>query len=208
MKKYPKIEYIKDIIGREGTIFDKLDGSNLRFEWNRKKGWFKFGTRNNLMDKDYLELGVGIEIFLNKYGEDLSKVFVDKYKKVESFVVFGEFFGPNSFAGSHLKEDEKNVVLFDVNGYKKGFLPPDEFVQNFGHLDIPKIIHRGQITENIIESVKENHWNLSEGVIIKGLSGKEVWMTKVKTKDWLKRVREKFKEEDIKTLFGEDFQNS
>lgn len=208
MKKYPKIEYIKDIIGMEATVFNKLDGSNLRFEWNKKRGWFKFGTRNNLMDKDYPELGVGIEIFLNKYGEDLSKVFVDKYKKVESFVVFGEFFGPNSFAGSHLKEDKKDVVLFDVNGYKKGFLPPDEFIQNFGHLDIPEILYKGEMSQDIITSVKENHWNLVEGVVVKGTWGKEVWMTKIKTNDWISKVKEKFKEEELRLLFNDDIQNT
>lgn len=208
MKKYPKIEYIKDIIGMEATVFNKLDGSNLRFEWNKKRGWFKFGTRNNLMDKDYPELGAGIEIFLNKYGEDLSKVFVDKYKKVESFVVFGEFFGPNSFAGSHLKEDKKDVVLFDVNGYKKGFLPPDEFIQNFGHLDIPEILYKGEMSQDIITSIKENHWNLVEGVVVKGNWGKEVWMTKIKTNDWISKVKEKFKEEELRLLFNDDIQNT
>jgi hypothetical protein len=204
MKKYPKIEYIKDIIGRDGIVFDKLDGSNVRFQWNRKQGWYKFGTRNNLMDRDYPVLGVGIDIFLNKYGEDLSKVFVDKYKKVESFIVFGEFFGENSFAGSHLDSDKKDVVLFDINGYKKGFLPPEEFIQNFGHLDIPRVIHKGKITDGVIKSVKDNIWNLNEGVIVKGKGDREVWMTKIKTRDWIQKLKEKFNQEDLRSLFSDD----
>lgn len=203
MKQYPKIEHIKDIIGMEAIVFDKLDGSNLRFEWNRKRGWFKFGTRRNLMDKEYPELGLGIEIFLNKYGEDLSKIFVDRYKKVDSFVVFCEFLGKNSFAGSHLKDDEKDVVLFDVNGYKMGLISPYEFVENFGNLHIPKVIHNGKISKNLIDSIRNNNFGLSEGVIVKGVNGKDVWMTKIKTKDWINRIKSKFNENEL-LIFKDD----
>ena len=141
MKSYPKIEYHnKGIFGQEVVAFDKLDGSNLRFEWSHKRGWYKFGTRLVMIDRSNEQFGQGIDIFLNKYGDELDKVFRTKYKKVESFVVFGEFLGENSFAGQHLESDEKDVTLFDVNQYKRGFINPTEFLKNFGHLDRPKII--------------------------------------------------------------------
>jgi hypothetical protein len=31
--------------GRPMHLFDKLDGSNLRFEWSREQGWFRWGSR-------------------------------------------------------------------------------------------------------------------------------------------------------------------
>jgi hypothetical protein len=188
MKQYPKIEYYnKGIIGLECYAFDKLDGSNLRFEWGRKRGWYKFGTRNNMIDRSSPEFGKGIDIFLNKYGDDLQKTFLDKYSKVESFVVFGEYLGEGSFSGQHT-DSEKDVVLFDINQYKRGFIPPKEFINNFGHLHIPDVIYHGKYDQDLISSVKNNK-SLSEGVVVKGIEGKEVWMTKIKTNDWLEKVR-------------------
>jgi hypothetical protein len=199
MKSYPKIEYHnKGIFGQEVVAFDKLDGSNLRFEWSYKRGWYKFGTRLVMIDRSNEQFGQGIDIFLNKYGEELDKVFRTKYKKVESFVVFGEFLGENSFAGQHLESDKKDVTLFDINQYKRGFINPNEFLKNFGHLDIPKIVYQGKYNNDLITTIRDNK-ELKEGVIVKGQNktkngGEEVWMVKIKTNDWLKKVKEKFGE--------------
>lgn len=64
MKWYPKMFglYSDDDApwGQHCIAFDKLDGSNLRFEWNKKQGWYKFGTRNRMFDRsdkvDVLEI--------------------------------------------------------------------------------------------------------------------------------------------------------
>lgn len=197
MKSYPKIEfYNKGILGLNCYAFDKLDGSNMRFEWNRKRGWYKFGTRNNMIDRSSLEFGKGIDIFINKYNEDLSKIFQDKYSKVESFVVFAEYLGENSFAGQHENSDIKDVVVFDINQYKRGFIPPKEFIDNFGHIHTPSIIYTGKYDLDLIKSVKDNKYNLSEGVIVKGFE-KEIWMTKIKTNEWLDKVRSIFGEKKL-----------
>jgi hypothetical protein len=38
MKTYPRIDYWnKGIFGSECIAFNKLDGSNLRFEWSHKR---------------------------------------------------------------------------------------------------------------------------------------------------------------------------
>lgn len=195
MKSYPKIEYHnKAPFGQDCIAFDKLDGSNLRFEWSHKRGWYKFGSRNVMIDRNNEQFGEGIDIFLNKYGDELDKIFRTEYKKSVNFVVFGEFYGENSFAGQHLDTDKKDVVLFDVNQYQKGFISPYEFVQNFGHLDIPKIVYQGEYNHELINDVRTNQYNLSEGVIVKGIQGKETWMVKIKTEDWLKKVKLKFGE--------------
>ena len=199
MKTYPKIEYHnKGFFGDIVWAFDKLDGSNIRAEWNKKRGWYKFGTRTQMINENDPNFGDAIPIFLNKYGDDLEKVFKKNYSNVQSIVIFGEYVGENSFSGKHDPNDEKDIVLFDVNLYKKGFISPKEFVDNFGHLHIPNVVYKGEYNNDLIDDVRNNVWNLKEGVICKGIrktKGNEiVWMTKIKTNDWLKKV---------KALYGE-----
>ena len=171
MKTYPKIEYFnKGFFGDTVWAFDKLDGSNLRMEWNRKRGWYKFGTRTTMIDTNDSNFGISIPIFMEKYSDDLEYIFKKKYSNVESVVVFCEFLGDNSFAGKHFPDDKKDVVLFDVNLYKKGFISPKDFVDNFGHLHTPKVVYKGEYNTDLIESVRNNIWNLKEGVICKGVS--------------------------------------
>ena len=46
MKQYPSIPGLKELEklkGRKIYVFDKIDGSNIRAEWNPKKGFYKFG---------------------------------------------------------------------------------------------------------------------------------------------------------------------
>ena len=201
MKSYPKIEYYnKGIFGSKVIGFFKEDGSNLRFEWGHKRGWFKYGTRNVMIDRSNDQFGKGIDLFLNKYADDLESVFRTKYKKVENFVIFGEFVGSNSFAGQHIDSDIKDVIIFDVNQYRRGLISPFEFVDNFGHLHIPDIVYDGKYTEKLIEDVKLNqlsYGKLKEGIVVKGMvknkGGKEEpWQVKIKTNEWLQLVKEKF----------------
>ena len=45
MERYNKIDYYNKIqFGKYCLAFDKIDGSNVRFQWNRKRGFYKFGT--------------------------------------------------------------------------------------------------------------------------------------------------------------------
>lgn len=206
MKTYPKIEYLSEkYIGQKVWAFDKLDGSNIRLEWNKKRGWYKFGTRKNMISESDPNFGDAIPIFLEKYSDDLEKIFKSKYSNYQSVVVFGEYLGENSFAGQHLDSDKKDIVLFDVNLYKKGFIEPQEFVDNFGHLHIPKLIYNSYFDEDFIKSVKNNEFNLTEGVICKGIQKTKgenlIWMTKIKTNDWLQKVKSLYGEKAFKNEF-------
>jgi hypothetical protein len=198
MKSYPTIQYFNQgLFGEDIYAFDKLDGSNIRAEWNPKRGWYKFGTRNIMIDERDLQFGGAITLFLNKYGDSLPKVFRTNksYKRIESFVVFAEYLGDQSFAGRHIDSDPKDIILFDVDQYKQGFVTPKNFVEDFGHLHVPDVIYKGPYTMDFVQDIRNNKHNLKEGVIVKGVfktknKKDEVWMVKVKTKEWLQRVKE------------------
>jgi hypothetical protein len=197
MKQYHSIPYYNQVpFGINCYAFDKLDGSNVRFEFSKKRGWYKFGTRTQMISESDPNFGLAIPLFLEKYGDDLESVFRKKYSNIESFVVFGEFFGENSFAGQHVTSDKKDIVIFDINLYKRGFIKPDEFLDNFGHTDIPELVYKGVYDLELIHEIRNS--NLKEGVICKGVrktKGDElIWMTKIKTNEWLQKV---------KALYGE-----
>jgi len=159
--------------------FDKLDGSNLRFGWQRKKGWHIFGTRTRLFDASNPEYGCAIELFKQTYAEGIEKVIRDNkdYRGVTECIAFCEFFGPSSFAGWHdffdpncVTPEPKELVLFDVNIHKRGFVLPREFLNNFRHLKIPKVIYEGRFGPQFVDDIKESRYPVTlEGVVCKGI---------------------------------------
>jgi len=202
MKEYPSIPRINDdLIGRSCISFYKYDGSNIRSEYSKKKGWYKWGTRRRLFDKTDRDYGCAIEIFQKEYAESLEKIIRDVYK-AEKAIAFLEFFGPHSFAGKHEpgellgadSNDPKQLVLFDINIHRKGIVGPKEFIKNFGNLKIPDVIYEGFITEEFLENVRHSRYPINEGVVCKGGEGHKLWMTKVKSWDYLRRLKEKFGE--------------
>jgi len=166
--------------GMSCIAFKKYDGSNLRFEWDRKKGWHMFGTRRRLFDRSDPEYGCAIDIFLNKYASGIEAVIKKEkhFRGVREVICFGEFFGPYSFggqhdpahpaldprwtAGDHLanpggpgSNDPKDVVVFDVNVHKKGLMTPREFVNTFSHLPVAEVVYEGNMNPSFIKDVRE-----------------------------------------------------
>jgi len=210
MKHYPSIEHWnEDLLGRRVFAFDKLDGSNFRAEWNRKRGWYKFGTKGQMIDEMNEQFGNAIPVFLNKYGDYLPRVFTNQhYKSIRSFVVFCEYLGQNSFAGKHVAGDRMDTVLFDVNPLTKGFVCPEDFIKDFGHLDIPRLVYSGIFTKEFIFNVKTGKYpSLTEGVVVKGINKKDkgkdqVWMVKIKTNQWLEKLKETNGQKALDEEFG------
>lgn len=197
MKQYPHVEYWnKGKFGSTVWAFDKLDGSNIRSEWSKKRGWYKFGTKKQMIDENHSQFGEAVILFLNKYSEGLAKKFTDDkfYRNIRNFVVFSEYFGNNSFAGYHIPEDEKDIVLFDISMYQKGWVKPKDFIKNFSHLGIPKLIYHGNYNRQLIRDIKSGEYDVKEGVMVKGLrrtKGDElVWLVKIKTDWWLKKLKQ------------------
>lgn len=195
MQQFPSIANYKTFSNQSCIAFDKLDGSNVRFEWSKKRGWHKAGTRKRMLDETHPHMGQAPAIFLNKYGESLERIFRDnnEYNKRDSFTVFGEFFGSNSFAGVHELDDDFDVVLFDIWIYRVGMIGPRELIDNFGHLHIPDVIYEGNLDVKFLKSVRRNDYNLREGVICKwGKTGKwkkDIRMCKIKTQQYIDRVK-------------------
>ncbi len=194
MKSYPIIEYKVN-----GNIdiyaFDKLDGSNIRAEWNVKNGFHKFGTRHRLLDEHDEHLGEAVDLINKKYREDLSKIFYDnKYGRVISFF---EFYGPNSFAGNH-EDEEHTVILIDANPYKRGILPPAKFIKLFeGVVKTPNVVFHGRVGTQFVEAVRESEAEgmTFEGVVCKGVrKGAHLTMFKIKSKAWIDRIKASYGE--------------
>lgn len=210
MKHYPEISYYGDYWGLPVIAFEKLDGSNLRFEYNHKRGFYKFGTRNMMIDKNSQPFGFAIDLFLEKYAEPLSIIFKDKsYRNSLSFVCFAELHGEKSEFGQHeFGNDNFDVTLFDISEYKKGLIPPKQFVNDFQELGIPRIVYEGNLNNELIAEIKENKYDLKEGVVCKGtISNKKaphnLYYCKVKTNEWFERLRIRYSkqyEEELKQL--------
>jgi len=179
--------------------FDKLDGSNLRWEYQRKKGWVKSGSRKLLFDESHEMLGSAISIFHDTLATQVSDIIKKKFREAGKVTVFTEFVGENSFAGSHHPEDEKELVLFDVWIDRKGFVPPREFLKLFGHLNVPRVVYDGNLNQEFIDRVRDNEFDLKEGVVCKGgTSLRDMWMAKIKTLEYLA---------SLKKLYGSDWEN-
>lgn len=189
MKQYPSIEGPKKAPRQPCIAFEKLDGSNLRFEWSKKRGWYKFGSRTQLVDATHPVFGCAWDLFLKEYADPLAKVFIDRLKRDQGMVAFCEFFGPHSEFGAHSLLDQKEIVLFDVWEYKHGLLKPSDFLHYFGNLKVPRVIYRGNLNEEFIQAVRDGKYPVKEGVVCKG----EDWMCKIKTNEYLARLRTVFK---------------
>ena len=191
MKHYPSItkEVRHDV---HIYAFDKLDGSNIRAEWNSKRGFYKFGTKNQLMDINTPQFGQAIPMLQDKYEDDLAVVFKEHGWK--DAICFFELCGPNSFAGQHDPNDNLDVTLFDVNPYKQGILEPQQFIKYFGHLDTPKVLYEGIVSVVLFDRVKQSTLPgmTFEGVVCKGASttnAKMPVMFKIKSREWLNKLR-------------------
>ena len=187
MKSYPTISTkIKPI---KVVAFDKIDGSNIRVEWSNKQGFYKFGSRNRLIDENTYRLGESIDLIKETFADDLEAKFTKK--RWNRTVAFFEFYGENSFCGSH-EDEEHKLKLIDVNVYKRGILDQEQFVVEFGELEIPKVLHWGMITEELIDETKNGTLEgmSFEGIVCKYQNKKKnmVGMFKVKNRAWLNRL--------------------
>lgn len=190
MLQYPSIQGWKSAVkGKPCLAFYKYDGSNLRFEWSPKKGWTKFGTRTQLFDEGTDLYKQALPLFFERFGDSIVNR-VNKFygRKVERITAFAEFYGESSFAGTHELDEAKELKLFDVSVFKKGFMDAKTFIDVFGDLDhTAEVVYMGNMNNTFIEDVQYNRLNttLNEGVICKG----DGWSAKIKTIEYLDKLK-------------------
>jgi hypothetical protein len=187
MKTYPEIlGSSKAPLGEQCIAFVKYDGSNLRWEWSAKKGWYKFGTRTRLFDASDEIFGPAIPLFQDTLGQEIARRIKDIEKGIQNAIVFTEFFGPNSFTGLHKTNDPKELRLFDVNLYKRGIMNPRDFVKYFGDLSFAaQVIYEGKLNQQFIDDVRNGNYPVVEGVVAKGKD----FMIKIKTNTYLAKLK-------------------
>lgn len=200
---YPKIPENKNIFLEQCIAFEKIDGTNMHWIWTPGIGWNAFGTRRTRFDLN----NSGILEFESTHPElkEAPHIFLRAYNNIvnnppHEIILFTEFVGENSFAGSHQANDKKKLVLFDamINGKllePKQFLdafitynPPKEFEDEF---DMPVIIYSGKYNGQFVEDIRKGKFNLNEGVVVKGLVNGNLFMTKIKTNIYLKKLQQR-----------------
>jgi len=202
---YPKIPGSKDCPDGRCVAFEKLDGTNLHWDWDRDLGWHAFGTRRDVFNltpdglaqftATHAHLHEAPDVFRATLAAGLDAVFRSQpfYVPFQMITVFKEFLGPNSFAGLHKADDPKQTVLLDVRAEGYGFVAPERFVEDFGHLPTPRVVYRGKLTGKFADEVRTGRHSVSEGVVCKGgTGGGDVWMVKIKTNAYLECLKQAF----------------
>ncbi|MCA9655803.1 MAG: hypothetical protein KC501_38210, partial [Myxococcales bacterium] len=190
--------------GRKAThrlhLFDKLDGSNLRFEWSRKGGWERFGTRHRVIDESHPVFGSAFELFGRTLADPIARVALDQ--GWDALVAFGELWGPGSLGGRHVPEEPKRITLFDVAPYRRGFVGPQRFLELFGDLDVPAYLGEHDWDDTLVAQVRRGELPgiTVEGVVGKAGEGHRMRMAKAKTQAWVDRILAQFGEEEGRRL--------
>ncbi len=198
---YPKISDGSDCTLDKCVVFEKLDGTNLHWVWN--DGWSVFGTRRSQFylnrlgissfNLEHPGLSHAIDYFNDFLRDRLTAWLTNRYG---SCTIFTEFFGPNSFAGQHSEEDaregKQRLVLIDCMVGSNRMMPPEDFIAEFNQFGIPKVIYRGKYSGQFTEDVRKGKYGVKEGVVCKGISDGKVQMIKIKTDDYLERLKTNF----------------
>ena len=198
---YPKIPENSDKFHGKCIAFEKYDGTNLHWKWNLQEGWHLFGTRRtqftfnakgiNGFRFDHIGLSHAPDIF-NETLRDKLTMFLCKHGVFSTcdVTLFTEFHGPNSFAGDHEISDEHTLTIIDVMMNNK-LLDPELCNQYFSKFGSARMIFQGKYSGQFAEDVRKGKYDVNEGVVVKGMVDGEVFMTKIKTNDYLKRLRQR-----------------
>lgn len=200
---YPKIPGSDKAPLETCIAFEKYDGTNLHWVWQREFGWRAFGMRRNrycLNDEGVAEFQAchpdcrdAPDLFQRELAEPLEDVFrLNSNYAVPEITVFTEYCGKQSFAGTHKVDDQKQLILFDV-AIGEEILPPHRFINDFSQLRIARIVYRGKLTGKFAEDVRQGRYDVGEGVVCKGgKTSDKLWMVKIKTNQYLERLKQVF----------------
>ncbi len=192
MKTYPTILW-KPRYLQSAYVFGKLDGSNIRAEWSRKRGFWKFGRRKGLLDDSNPVLQEAPDLIMRDWAVDLASVY--KGLRIQKATAFFEFWGPGSFAGNHVDEPHL-CTLIDVAQHPKGIMEPKDFVKKFEGLDHAPLLHKGKFNRELEEQIRSGTLPGMplEGVVVKAgyISPGRPLMFKVKNGAWFTKLRSQY----------------
>jgi RNA ligase len=210
---YPKIPDSLDCPLKQCVAFEKLDGTNIHWVWSVQEEKFtEFGTRRDRFH--YSDAGFAMfhqahpgldgleDAFFHMSRGNHDGLSMDEwlfwthpYPAAKQIILFTEFHGSKSFAGAHdPKDNTKRCTLIDVQ-VDGVMVPPDEFIKKFRGLYQPKIIFQGKFTGQLFMDVRNGKYDVKEGVVVKGVVGKQIYMAKIKTQAYLDKLKETFKDD-------------
>jgi hypothetical protein len=195
---YPKIPDTTNCLLKKCIAFEKIDGTCIVLYYRQKGGFHSFGTRRDsfVLDK------MGVNEFIEAHPE-LEEVpnIVSQCSQILPFdkevILFTEFSGEKSFAGQHQKDDPKKLYLFDIaiNGRLLDPYKFSEIANTIKHnFNIPKILYKGKYSGQLVVDLREGKYNVKEGAIIKGVVDNDVYMAKIKTNNYMERLKSEFKD--------------
>src|SRR5437588_5102090 len=107
MLHYPKIPGSRGCPNGRCLAFEKYDGTNLHWDWDRDFGWHAFGTRRDAFNlteqggRQFADAHPGLEdcaeLFRATLADGLERVFRENeaYAGFGAFKAFTEYRGPN-----------------------------------------------------------------------------------------------------------------
>lgn len=170
----------------QAYVFDKLDGNNLRFEWTKKRGWYKCGTRERLFDETDADFGPAVALFHDTRADALARI--AHKERWQRLVVFAEYWGPKSLAGIHETGDDMRLTVFDAAPDKHGLLDPRAFRKAFeDRVETARCLGRHHWTRGFVARVRAGQL---DGVTFEGVVGKSTdgCMAKAKTQAWIDAI--------------------
>lgn len=200
---YPKIPDTLDCPLKQCVAFEKLDGTNIHFVINNGR-LTGFGTRRDRFptgpegEQSFCQIHPELSAvldndvdFLISFDEFIKAT--PKYNDANEVILFMEWYGPKSFAGTHKPNDNCLLYLIDaqINGR---MLPPEEFLADFVGFEneIPKVVFKGKFTGQLFVDVRNGKYDVKEGVVVKGIVDDQVYMAKIKTQKYLDKLKESF----------------
>ena len=208
---YPKIPENTNKFVNQCYAFEKLDGTNCHFVWTPEDGFHLFGTRRTQFSftkpgiKEFIqthsELANVPDVFNDKFRDKLNSIYsrANVFNKtlITKAIIYAEFYGPNSFAGAHDELDQANdlqtLTIIDVSVNGK-LVEPILLVADYTEiyqLDVAPLVYSGKYTGQFTNDVRDGKYPVNEGVVVKSVAHNEVLMTKIKTKDYLKRLEKR-----------------
>jgi len=200
---YPKIPGSRNCPSGRCLAFEKYDGTNLHWDWDRDFGWHSFGTRRDEFNltpegveafaQRHAHLAQCVEVFQLTLADSVKSVFRTRrwYRDFQELKIFTEFLGPHSFAGLHQEADPKVLRLFDVWAEPYGMVGPKQLIADFHHLPVARVLYEGKLTGQFVEDVRTGKYGVAEGVVCKGgTGGADVWMVKIKTNAYMERLKQ------------------